>query len=278
MGAIVVFKMAKINILENSKLKDFTKEQLIEIINKTANKNKSFKQEIEESVNNKQADFEEENNYSKYCSLWEEAEEIISKFNEYGGGPEDEEDIVYKNLPEAVKLFNNSKLDKETKVEFINSCFEQYYHGNLGFEDLLRDSIFEVCSNKEDWLLVIEKLKRSNSSYDAKCIMEIYRDKLNDDETYLKLRMDKLHFGMDYYDLVKYYFKKNKIEKAINLANEGIDKGEGRIIDLIEFLLKYYTKNGDYENTPRYSFGQLTLALLPNFVTSLFTNPSIFSN
>ena len=237
---------------ENKTLKNLTKEQLIEIINKTSDKNEFFKKEINQYLNKNKDNFEYANNHSEYSALWDEAEEIISKFNEYGGGSEDEEEIAYCNLSKIVELFNKNKLDKETKREFINKCFEQYYYGNSGFEDLLRDSVFEVCTTKEDWLFVIDKLKKSNSNYDTKCILGIYRDKLKDEKTYLNLRMADLNSGMDYYDLVDYYSKNSEIEKAINLAKEGIKKGTGRIIDLIDFLLEFYIKDKDYENTLKY--------------------------
>ena len=244
--------MKKKRNMEKNILENLTKEQLTEIINKVSDKNESSKKEIEDYINKNKAHFEYANNHSEYSRLWDEAEEIISKFNEYGGGPEDEEEIVDDNLSGIVDLFTNNKLDKKTKIDFINGCFEQYYYGNSGFEDLLRDSIFEVCTTKEDWLFVIEKLKKSLSNYDAECIMKIYKDKLKDDKTYLKLRMAKLNFGMDYYDLVEYYHKKEDIEKAIAIAKEGIEKGAGRIIDLIEFLLRFYTENKDYKNILKY--------------------------
>ncbi|MEK6927473.1 MAG: hypothetical protein AABX11_03495 [Nanoarchaeota archaeon] len=232
-------------------LKDFTKEQLIIVINEVNNKNPFFKQEIEKFIDKNKTNFEAKNNYSEYNALLGEAERIISDFDELGGGDEEDEHVVYDNLDNIASLFQQGKLDEKTKKEFIETCFE-YYGGNSGFDDILRDSIFDVCTSKEDWLFVIEGLKKSGSDYDAECIINIYRDKLNDDKTYLKLRMNKLHFGMDYDNLVEYYNKKGYIEKAITTANEGIEKGEGRISDLIDFLLEFYSKKKDYENILKY--------------------------
>jgi len=232
-------------------LKDFTKEQLISMINEINNKNPSFKQEIEESIDKNKTTFEAKNNYSEYNTLLGESERIISDFDELGGGDEEDESVVYDNLDKIVGLFQQGKLNEKTKKEFIEVCFG-YYGGNSGFDDILRDSIFEVCTSKEDWMFVIEGLKKSGSDYDAECIINIYRDNLNDDDTYLKLRMNKLNFGMDYDNLVEYYNKKGYIEKAITTANEGIEKGEGRISDLIDFLLEFYSKKKDYENVLKY--------------------------
>ena len=236
----------KENILE-----EFTKEQLISMINEVNNKNPSFKQEIEESIDKNKTNSEAKNNYSEYNALLGEAERIILDFDELGGGDEEDEEIVYDNLDKIVGLFQQGKLNEKTKKEFIEACFE-YYGGNSGFEDILRDSIFDVCTSKENWLFVIEGLKKSGSDYDTERIINIYKDKLNDDETYLKLRMNKLHFGMDYNNLVEYYHKKGDIEKAIATANEGIEKGEGRISDLIDFLLEFYFKKEDYDHILKY--------------------------
>src|SRR3989344_1979843 len=232
-------------------LKDFTKEQLISMINEINNKNPSFKQEIEESIDKNKTTFEAKNNYSEYNTLLGESERIISDFDELGGGDEEDESVVYDNLDKIVGLFQQGKLNEKTKKEFIEVCFG-YYGGNSGFEDILRDSIFDVCTSKENWLFVIEGLKKSGSDYDTERIINIYKDKLNDDETYLKLRMNKLHFGMDYNNLVEYYHKKGDIEKAISTANEGIEKGEGRISDLIDFLFEFYFKKEDYDHILKY--------------------------
>lgn len=233
------------------KLENFTKEQLIKVISEASKKNKIIEKDIIKLAKKNKTLFENENNISKYNSLLGEAEVIISDFDELGGGPEENEEIVYNNLSEIVELFKEGKLGDETKKEFIENCFE-YYGGNSGFDDLLRDSAFEVCKNKNDWLYVIEKLKKSNSEYDKECIIQVYKDKLNDEGTYLKLRIPKLFYGTDYFDLVEYYDKKGDINKAVEIANEGIEKGHGRIIDLIDYLLKIYTKRKDEKNILKY--------------------------
>lgn len=244
--------LLKMKQKENFKiLENLTKEQLIKIIDEASRKNEQIKKDLKNLAEKNKNLFESQNNYKEYSSLWDEAEEIISEFDELGGGPEEDEDTVHNNLFDIVELFKNNKLDEKTRKEFIENCFE-YYNGNSGFDDALRDSIFEVCTAKEDWLFVIDKLKKSGSDYDNECIIRIYKDNLKDDETYLKLRMANLSSGTDYYDLVDYYSKKGKNEMAVNFAKEGIERGLGRIIDLIDFLLEFYTKNGDYENTFKY--------------------------
>src|SRR3989338_4144293 len=120
---------------KESILKEFTKEQLISMINEVNNKNPSFKQEIEESIDKNKSNFEAKNNYSEYNALLGETERIISDFDELGGGDEEDEQVVYDNLDNIASLFQQGKLNEKTKKEFIEACFE-YYGGNSGFENI----------------------------------------------------------------------------------------------------------------------------------------------
>lgn len=60
--------------------------------------------------------------------------------------------------------------------------------------------------------------------------MKIYRDYLRDDEAFLKERLARMKYGTDYYELVMYYHEKGETTRAIELAEEGLAKGEGRVL------------------------------------------------
>ena len=59
--------------LKSDTLTNLTKGQLIEIINKTSDKNEFFKREIEKHLKENKSQFEQDNNYSKYSTLWYES-------------------------------------------------------------------------------------------------------------------------------------------------------------------------------------------------------------
>lgn len=170
---------------------------------------------------------------------------ILEEHNRYGGGPEEEEEEVWQGLNELVKLFQEKKLEPVDKRTFIDRMFHYYDWGNSGFTDDLVEAIFDVCDSREDWLSVIEKLEKKDSEYRKKLVMQIYKDKLNDEETYLRMRQHDLRFGTDYYDLVLFYQNKGNMEMAFTIAKKGAEIGEGRIIDLLEFLFNYYNQR-DY--------------------------------
>lgn len=171
--------------------------------------------------------------------------QILEEHNRYGGGPEEEEDEVFEALDDIVQLFKDNKLSVEIKREFIERMFHYYDWGNSGMNDMVWDAMHDVCNSQKDWLYLIEKLQRKDSEYRKELVMQIYKDKLNDEEAYLRMRQHDLQYGTDYYDLVLFYLNKGNMEMAIAIAKQGIEKGEGRISDLLEFLFDYY-KHKDY--------------------------------
>ncbi|WP_078410119.1 hypothetical protein [Priestia abyssalis] len=176
---------------------------------------------------------------------WERAEEIISDFNDYGGGPEHLEYEAAEYLEKIRELSLQSTLSLEEKRTLMNRAFSQYAIGNSGFDDALIDFIYELCDSNSDWEHVIKLLKTEPRSWNEKLIMGIYKNQLHDDEAYLERRLQTLEYGMDYWDLVGYYVSKCEVSKAVEVAQSGMEKGKGRITELVLFLFDYYEKQKD---------------------------------
>jgi len=182
---------------------------------------------------------------------WEDARSIISEFNEFGGGPEEDEDEAYEYLDQILKLIKEGELSTSAKLDFLDEAFEEYNANNSGFEDGLMGIFFEICQTKEEWEYLIKKLDERPSKYRESLIMEIRKDHLQDEEAYLKERMKNLHYGMDYWDLVEFYIDKENSEKALKTAEEGILKGEGNCTRLFEYLSDHFSKKRDTVNLER---------------------------
>jgi hypothetical protein len=56
---------------------------------------------------------------------------------------------------------------------------------------------------------------------------------------------------MDYWDLAEFYIKKGERKTAVEIAEEGLLKGDGRLTELFEFLSDHYAKNRDTANLER---------------------------
>jgi hypothetical protein len=182
---------------------------------------------------------------------WRDAREIISEFNEYGGGFEEDEDEAYSRLGRISDLIEEGNISTAAKFEFLDDAFEEYNIDNSGLEDAMMDVFFEICKTKEEWEYLVKKLDEHPSDWRKKLIMDIQREHLHDDKAYLEERMKKLHYGMDYWDLVNFYIGKGDLSKALETAEQGILKGEGRLTELFQFLSDHFVKKGDAANLER---------------------------
>lgn len=188
----------------------------------------------------------------RFEELWREIDPIIDRFGDYGGGPEEEEELVFKNLEEIVSMFNEGKLPQDVKMEFMADLLHYYILDNSGLEDMLKEALFDIAVDRSEWEFIIEKLQKDRFESHKNLIIKIYRDKLRDDENYLRERHQKLKSGLDYYDLSQFWYRKGEVDKAVEVAKEGLEKCEGRGIDLIDFLFNYY-RGRDYSQALKYA-------------------------
>lgn len=182
---------------------------------------------------------------------WEDARSIISEFNELGGGPEDDEEEAFGYLEKISDLIKEGDLSTAAKLEFLDEAFEEYNVNNSGFEDGLMHIFFEICQTKEEWEYLVKKLDEYPSDWRKELIMRIQKEHLQDDAAYLQERMQILSYGMDYWDLVKFYVEKGDLDKALETAEKGILEGKGWVTDLFEFLWEYFSKKEDTANLER---------------------------
>ncbi|MBI3193061.1 MAG: hypothetical protein HYZ34_01185 [Ignavibacteriae bacterium] len=183
--------------------------------------------------------------------LWSDARAIISEFNCYGGGDDEDENDCFDYLSQIQELLAEGNISNETKRMMMDEIFEEYNIGNSGFGDSLIDLCYMLCDTKEEWQYLVKKLGEKPSDWRTTLIMGIQKNQLQDEETYLKMRTKDLRFGMDYWDLVEFYNKKGEREKAVETAEIGLEKGEGRLTELFLFLFAHYATNRDKENLER---------------------------
>ena len=182
---------------------------------------------------------------------WEKAENIIAEFNEYGGGPEDEEEEAYHWLNEISELIRKGNISSDAKLGFLDDAFVEYDIGNSGFDDALMDIFFAICETKEEWEYLVAKLAKRPSYWRKDLVMRIQKNYLCNEKAYLETRMENLHYGMDYWDLVEFYVNKRNLQKALETAEQGILKGEGRLTELFQFLFEHFAKKSDTPNVER---------------------------
>ena len=173
--------------------------------------------------------------------LWGQIEETIDRANEYGGCDEDEEYEACEVLSDIEKMAQNGDISWTSRKQLIDEMMTQVHYDNSGFNDNLFDTCRAMCYEENDWLYLIEKLRERGSSWNNELIMGIYANELNDEQSYLDMRLANLNTGYDYFKLVKYYFdEKNDITTSIKYAEIGLN-ANGNISVLLNFLIEHYT-------------------------------------
>jgi uncharacterized Zn finger protein len=175
-------------------------------------------------------------------ALWKKAEVIIDQFNEYGGGPDDDEEAACEYICEMGKLI--PKLSWEARQKIVDRMLEQYSYGNSGFEDMLIEACYKMCSEKDELVYLAEQFLSFGRFWDKRRAMAIYR-RIGEGDKYLQIRASSLEFANDYLDLAEYYEEQGDIETALEVAKKGLRKGEGSMKQLLLFMFDCYEQRND---------------------------------
>ena len=231
-------------------LKRIPHDDLLELIMRLIQSNKKAQEKALHFLENKGYLNDEElaqKHYNEYREKFAEAIDIISEFNMYGGGPEDDEDRAYENMEQVLSLLEEGKLPDECREEMIHELMEQYLEGNSGFDDAIWDWIERIACEEAHWRLVLSYLKQSNSKYDQSLMLDIYRHKLGNEETYEQMRIQQLTYGSDYLDYAQFLEQKGEKKKALEIAEKGLREGEGFLGALYEYVFEQYEQMGEKE-------------------------------
>lgn len=183
----------------------------------------------------------------RYRQILSRLIDLIDDFNTYGGGSEEDEEEVYEQFDTLTELFQGGKISKSNLTECVDLLMKQYLCNNSGLEDTIMDWLYENVEKEADWKRIVDHLASSDRAYHEHLIMQIQRDMLNDDEAYEKMRASNLKYGRDYYEYALFLNKKGQKEKALHIVKEGIEKGEGRMDNLYDYLFAYYDSQHNQE-------------------------------
>ena len=174
---------------------------------------------------------------------WTRASEIIDEFNEYGGGPEEEEEIACDELEKMTELLETEEIPWEPRKELLEEVLDFIRMDKSGFSDMLTDVVRSMCRTKEEKIYLADLLSQSKGYY-GNWASEIYRA-CGEDKKYLESKKANLHYSRDYLELARYYEKHRDSKQALQIVQEGFQKLDGRLDEIYQYLFLYYVKHDD---------------------------------
>lgn len=239
-------KMDKKTII--SLLGKFDKKQLQELIVYIVNADESAKELLLDYCQKKAADVNTDNHTliieSKMRQYWKKAAQIIEEFDMYGGGPEADEDVAYTALEEMAKLLEDNEVSWIVRKEILDEMLGFVSSDNSGFTDYLMDIAVIMCINRQESIYLADFLIENANSYYRGLAAKIYLEN-GEEQKFIESKKANLHYGSDYLELAAYYKKHNDMETALKIVLEGLDKADGRLDGIYEYLFRYYEKNGN---------------------------------
>ena len=188
-------------------------------------------------------------------ALWGELYSDLYDFDEYGGGDYDKEDEVAELIQDIQKILETSTVEEDVRRGLLDEVIPFIESGNAGMDDSLYDLAFATCSSDDDWRNLAEILEAMNKDWPTFQAQQIYR-KLGDRAKYLELRQKKLKYGDDFLDLATFYWDEGSCKEALSVAEEGMNKGEGRKDGLRQFLSDRALEDGNREHYLSLQFEQ----------------------
>jgi len=190
-------------------------------------------------------------------ALWMELEADLSELDEYGGGNHRTVDHVGMLLYELAQEVQKGKAPRDYRRQILDEVLPYIKSGNAGMDDALYDVAYATCRDKEDWRHLAACLEAIGHEWPQDHARRIYR-RIGDHEDYLRLRTLKMKYGADFNDLATFYWERGEKKKALEVAEKGLKKGEGRMDELRSFLAKRARESGDRQAFLNLEFEQTT--------------------
>lgn len=137
--------------------------------------------------------------------------------------------LVEECLGELGKAIHEQNLSFEEKKPIMLKNLDNLEDDDYSFEHGYFDLLVEIPTNKEDFEFLINDIKTRMSNRKEDYEKGIYEDMLtelykraNMDDKYLEMLIEDAEKNKNFFPLIEYWRNKGNVEKAIELAEEGI--------------------------------------------------------
>jgi len=190
-------------------------------------------------------------------ALWSELAPDLEELDDYGGGDYATEGHVAELLNQVRRQLDSKKVGSEHRREILDQVLPYIESGNAGMDDMLYEVAYATCYDDSDLRGLAEAFEAMQDDRKADNARRIYR-RLGDRDKYLELRTQNIIYGTDYHDLATFYWESGEKEKALQVADEGLRKGKGRMDELRRFVASRAKESGDREKYLALQFAQAT--------------------
>jgi hypothetical protein len=190
-------------------------------------------------------------------ALWSELAPDLSELDDYGGGDYATEYHVAELLDQIRTQFDSKKVEPDLRREILDRVLPYIESGNAGMDDPLYEVAYAACYDDSDLRRLAQAFEAMGNDWKIGHARRIYR-RLGDRDKYLELRTGNMIYGADYHDLATFYWESGEKEKALQVADEGLRKGKGRMDELRQFVAGRAKESGDRKKFLALQFDQAT--------------------
>lgn len=183
-------------------------------------------------------------------NLWDGAQEIISEFNQYGGGPDSDEEKAADALWQMTEIVEDHEISWDIRVAILDGMLTEFFVGNSGFDDLLIDTAEAFCKTKDEKRYLADSLKEGSNGYYRSYAAVIYRE-IGDEKEFLETKLSNLQYGSDYVEMAEYYEEHGERQKARDIVWKGLKESQGRLDELISYIAPVYIKEKNEDELRR---------------------------
>ena len=176
-------------------------------------------------------------------------------------------DAIGKALGQFAEAFHKLETTPEEREAWLEKLLWYVFNHDYGLEEPLAQAALGICETEQDYDCVIGEITSEIASLGVEdyrrgwleeFLTETYLRK-GDEEQFLKRRQASLRFERDYLQLADFWVAKGKMDRAIEVAEEGLVETKGAPYmfstqeewDLCTFLEGIYSDKGDKENLRR---------------------------
>ncbi len=220
------------------------KEELLQLVGRMAQASGSARKVMEEYCGKNAVTGGGENLEAQLLQHWGEAQPVIAMFNTCGGGSSSDEDSIREELDAMKTLLGKGEFSWDVRKEILDGVLEEVASDNSGLTDVLVDMALRLCKEKEERIYVADFLSDYGNPFYKNYASELYMENNKGRKEPEEAKENPVN-SADYMALANRYKKQGDAELALKTVLEGLEKAQGRLYEIYEYLFSHYAKRKD---------------------------------